>query len=189
MRKGNILLAALMLVLLLVSGCGHKEAKTETYSIPWTYWSYTGTTKEAGVDSFNELGQDYCTSAKVVDDHVEIELTEQQREKLIERNNTYIAELVDEFKAYNSEYRYEPDETYQKVALYFDENIPTILHVSTFYNITACYGMNYMLTNHVAEWNVELSIYNCHTDKLVAFANVPYDSVSYGPEEWAASYQ
>lgn len=186
--KKNRIIAAVLLLIVLACGCADKTPKTETYIIPETFWGYTGTTQEEGVESFDELGEDYCTSAKVVGRDVQVELTEAQRDNLIQRNNDYIAELAEDFEAYNSEYRYVGDENYQKLEFYFDEKIPAILHVKTLFGISGAYGLNYVLENHDTEWQVDMKIYNCHTNKLVVSVKTPYESASYGPEEWKASY-
>lgn len=187
MKKSRII-AVLCLIIVLASGCTNKSPKTETYIIPNSYWEYAGTTAEDAVATFQKLGEEYYTDVKVVDEGVQVELTEQQRDNLIERNNKYNAQLIADFKAHDNNYRYEPDENYQKLELYFDEKIPPFLHVKTVYNLTAGYGMNYILKNNTTDWNVEICVYNCHTNKLVVSADAPYETVTCGPEEWKASY-
>lgn len=187
MKKLTALFLAVM-ALLSVTGCGIGAPKTETYVIPESYWEYAGTTPEKAVESFEKLGTDYYTTAQVVEDGVQVELTTEQRDRLVQRNNEYNEKLIADFLDYDSDYRYVPDETYQKLSFYFDEKIPPFLHVKTVYNLVAGYGMNYILQNNTTDWNVELSVYNCHTEKLVVKANCPYETVTCGPEEWKASY-
>ncbi len=187
MKKSRIV-AGLLLLIVLASGCANSKPKTETYVIPNSYWTYTSTTTEEAVETFHKLGDDYYTEVKIVDEGVQVELTEQQRDKLVQRNNDYIEKLVADYKAYNSEYWYVPDENYQKLAFYFDEKIPNLLHAATVYNLAAGYGLNYILLNNTTEWGVDISIYNCHTNKLVVSIDAPYETVSYGPAEWKASY-
>lgn len=190
MKKGRII-AGLLLLIILACGCADKTPKTpktETYIIPETFWGYTGTSPEEGVESIRKLGDDYYTDVKVVDRNVQVELTERQRENMIRRNDEYIAELAENFEKHNSEYRYVGDENYQKLDFYFDEKIPDILHVKTLFGISGAYGLNYVLKNHDTEWQVDLKIYNCHTNKIVATVDVPNETVTYGPAEWKASY-
>ncbi len=187
MKKSRII-AALFLLIVLASGCTNSKPETETYIIPNSYWTYTSTTTEEALDTFYELGSDYYTDVKAVDEGVQVELTEQQRDNLIQRNNDYIDKLVSDYEAYSSDYRYVPDENYQKVAFYFDEKIPPMLHAATVYNVAAGYGLNYILLHNTTEWGVEISIYNCHTDQLVVSIDAPHETVSYGPAEWEASY-
>ncbi len=182
------MIAVLFSVLVLLSGCAKQAPKTETYIIPTSYWTYTSTTPEEAVETFYDLGEEYYTDVKIVDEGVQAELTDAQRDRLIQRNNDYIKKLVTEYETYNSEYRYVPDENYQKVDFYFDEKIPNLLHAATVYNVAAGYGLNYILQNNTTDWHVDISIYNCHTDQLVVSINAPYETVSYGPAEWAASY-
>ena len=187
MKKLFALLLAVMMFS--VTGCGSRPPKTETYLIPNSYWEYAGTTAEDAVETFEKLGEEYYTTVEVVDEGVQAELTEQQRDKLIERNNQYNEKLIADFKAHDNNYRYEPDENYQQLKLYFDEKIPPFLHVKTVYNLTAGYGMNYILKNNTTDWNVEICVYNCHTNKLVVSADAPYETVTCGPDEWKASYE
>ncbi len=187
MKKRNVI-ALLLLVLLLVSGCADKKPKTETYIIPKSYWDYAGSTLEEAVESFHKLGGDYYTEVKELEDGVQLELTEEQRDNLIRRNDEYHDRIIAEFKSYSDEYRFEPDETYQTVNLYFDEKLPPATNIKTVFMLTAGYGMNYILKNNTTDWNVEFCIYNCHTNKLVVSANIPDEEASCGPEEWKASY-
>ncbi len=186
MRRG---LAAVLLILLLASGCAAKPPKTETYIIPKSYWDYAGSTLEDALESFHELGDDYYTDAQVVSDGVQLELTEQQRDNLIRRNDEYHQQIVTAFTAYSDEYHFEPDETYQTVNLYFDEKLPPATNIKTVFMLTAGYGMNYILKNNTTDWNVKFCIYNCHTNKLVVSANIPEEEASCGPEDWKASYK
>ncbi len=186
--KKSTLIAALFLILVLASGCADSTPKTETYIIPNSYWEYAGSTPEGAVESFHKLGGDYYTDAQVVSEGVQLELTEEQRDNLIRRNNEYHEQIIAEFKSYSDDYRYEPDETYQTVNLYFDEKLPPAANIKTVFMLTSGYGMNYILQNNTTDWNVELCVYNCHTNKLVLSFNAPSEEASCGPEEWRASY-
>lgn len=161
----------------------------ETYIIPETVWEYAGITQEEVVQSIRELGDGNYTDVKVVDQNVEVELSEIERNILIRRNDEYLDELVKYYKAYNFEYRYVGDENYQQLKLYFDEKIPHSLYVKIVHYLPAVYGMNYILKNNTEDWNVEICVYNCHTNKLVVSANAPYETVTCGPDEWKASYE
>ncbi len=62
--KKRIVIALFLFVLMLTSGCTNQKPKTETYIIPWTFGSYTGTPQQKGVDSFYELGEDLLYGCK-----------------------------------------------------------------------------------------------------------------------------
>ncbi len=145
---------------MLASGCANSKPKTETYIIPNSYWTYTSTTSEEAVETFYK----YYTDVKIVDKYVQVEFTEQQRDKLIQRNNEYIKKLITDYEEHNSEYSYVPDENYQKLEFYFDEKIPNFLHAATVYGMAAGYGLNYILQN-TTELGGDIYIYNCHTQK------------------------
>ena len=85
-------------------------------------------------------------------------------------------------------YKYIPDGSYEKLILYFDENISSTIEAKTILGIASNYGMNYMLLNNTTDWNVQIEIFNCHTYKVVASVSVPNGEVSYGAEEWEESY-
>lgn len=184
------IIAALLLLCSLLCGCaGVEEESTEICIIPVSYWAFSGMTPEEGVESFESLEEGYYTSVEVVEEGVQLELTKQQRDKLIQRNNEFIEELAEKFLSCNEEYRYVPDESYHQLAFYFDEKIPMITHVFSVYGIACTYGMNDILLNHTQDWSVDVSIYNCHTDQLVVSVQIPNESVTYGDEEWAKSYE
>ncbi len=201
----KILSVMLMLsICLSFAACGGKEQsadvedqpsapaeaqETETYLLPKSYWDYAGSTLEEAAESFRKLGSDYYTDAKVTDEGVQLELTEQQRDKLIERNDEYSSQIAEEFMSYSEEYRFEPDESYQNVNLYFDEKLPPTTNIKAVFMLTAGYGMNYILKNNTTEWSVRFTIYNCHTGKPVVSASIPDEEATCGPEEWKASYQ
>ncbi len=186
--KKRTLMAVFFLLLMMVGGCGKPAPATQVYLIPTSYWQYSGSTPEAAAESMLRLGEDYVTAARVVSDGVELDLTEAQRDNLIRRNNDYHDSILSSFMSYSSDYRYDPDPTYQQVTLYFDEKLPPAVNIKTVFMLTAGYGMNYILQNNTTDWNVELRIYNCHTGKLVCSFNAPSEEASCGPEEWEASY-
>lgn len=188
-KRGFVILCSL---LILFSGCGKKEAEkppVERYIIPNSYLTFTGTNAEETVASCLDLGEKYFTDAKVVDDGVQIEMTPQQKDNFIKRNNDFIKKLAKKFKESNSMYRYVPDENYQKLAFYYDEKISTDLQIKTVFGIATGYALNYMLTHHTTDWEVAVTIYNCHTKKEVVSIKVPKETVSYGLEEWKKSYE
>ncbi len=80
-----------------------------------------------------------------------------------------------------------PDENYEKLAFYFDEKVPHILHVTTLLGISGVCGLNYVLKNKGTAWTVELKIYHCHTNQLPVTVAIPNEAVTYGPKERKAS--
>lgn len=184
-------LAIILLVCCVLVGCSDMKqpvAETNTYVIPNSFFEFTHVEVADEVSSCLALGRDYCTDAREVPEGMELVLTAEQLNNFVQRNNTFVDELVEKFLKADSLYRCELDGEYQTLSLYFDENISTGLQVETMLGIASHYGINYMLTNDTTEWNVFLSIYNCHTNKLVVSVNIPEEKVSYGAQEWEDSY-
>lgn len=119
---------------------------------------------------------------------MQLELTDEQLKNLVQRNDNFVDELAKQFASSNNMYKYVLDESYEKLTLYFDENISSTLQVKTILGIASNYGMNYLLLNSTSDWNVQIEIFNCHTDNLVVSVNIPDEEISYGAKEWEESY-
>ena len=164
------------------------EPLTKTYLIPNSYFTFTGSDISEAVESCLGLGDDYCTSAQETPDGMQLELTEEQLDNQIQHNDNFIEGLKKAFESSNSQYQCVLDESYQKLTLYCDENLSSDTQAKTILGIVSSYGMNYMLTNDTTDWNVKIEIFNCHTGKLVASANLPDEEITYGTKEWQKSY-
>lgn len=187
----KILLICLLLVCNMICGCSQTSEeilKTETYIIPASYLKFTGTSASDLMDSFEELGDEFYTSVIEINDEVQIELTEDQLKNLVKRFNSFIDETVDEFLEINDMYSCVLDDNYKKISLYFDEYIPVAGQYKAILGIASYYGINDMLLNKTENWNVQVEIYNCHTNKLVVSFDLPDGEASWGPKEWEASY-
>lgn len=164
------------------------EPPTKTYLIPNSYFAFTGSDISEAVESCLGLGDDYCTTAQETPDGMQLELTEEQLDNQIQHNDDFIEGLKKAFESSNSQYQCILDESYQKLTLYFDETLSSDTQAKTILGIVSSYGMNYMLTNKTTDWNVKIEIFNCHTGKLVASANIPDEEITYGAKEWQKSY-
>ena len=187
----RILFFIILVICVMFSGCSQSQqssSTTEIYIIPNSYFEFTGSEAAEAVESCLELGNDFCTDAKEIPEGMQLELTDKQRNNLIQRNDAFADELAQQFTSSNSMYRYISDGSYKKLILYFDENISSVIEVKTILGIASSYGMNYMLQNNTTDWNVQIEIFNCHTNKLVASVNIPDGEISYGAEEWGKSY-
>ena len=176
----------------ILSGCGQtspSSVETELYILPNSYLKFSGMEVDEAVESCLELGNEYCTEAKAIPEGLQLELTQEQLDNLVLKNNHFIDELARKLTDSNNLYKYEPDENYQTLTLYFDENISGLLQIKTILGIASSYAMNYMLINHVSDWKIKIEIYNCHTNKLVCSVNIPGEEVTYGAKEWEESYK
>lgn len=163
--------------------------KQEIFSIivPESYFSFTNTQIEENIESLKGLGNEYITSVKKENNTMVIEVTESQKNKLIERNNKYIETLSNDFSNANEKYHYEFNSDFSQLTYYFDEHIAPITQ-SKIGSITASYILNNILKTNNQDWQVHIRIINCHTNKLVAEGTLPKDTIKYGETEWNNSY-
>lgn len=163
--------------------------KEEIFSIivPESYFSFTNTQIEKNIESLKGLGNEYITSVKKENNTMVIEVTESQKNKLIERNNKYIETLSNGFSNANEKYHYEFNSDFSDLTYYFDEHIAPITQ-GKIGSITASYILNNILKTNNQDWQVHIRIINCHTNKLVAEGTLPKDTIKYGELEWNNSY-
>lgn len=163
--------------------------KEEIFSIivPESYFSFTNTQIEENIESLKGLGDEYITSVKKENNTMVMEVTESQKNKLIERNNKYIETLSTDFSNANEKYHYKFNTDFSELTYYFDENISPITQ-GKIGAITASYILNNILKTNNQDWQVNLKIINCHTNKVVAEGTLPKDTIKYGELEWNNSY-
>lgn len=163
--------------------------KEEIFSIivPESYFSFTNTQIEENIESLKGLGDEYITSVKKENNTMVMEVTESQKNKLIERNNKYIETLSTDFSNANEKYHYKFNTDFSELTYYFDENISPITQ-GKISAITASYILNNILKTNNQDWKVNLKIINCHTNKVVAEGTLPKDTIKYGELEWNNSY-
>ena len=187
--------AAMLLFCLLLTGCSPSMMPPETTAqqetticlIPNAYFELSGSDPEEETRALNDLGPEYCTSAVLTDEGISAELTEAQREHLVERNNRFISKFLDAYTAADSNYTCETDPEYRKLSFWFDEKIPITVEMSAVFGTVSGYCLNRILLNQT-DWSVDITIYNCHTNKKVVSMTVPGYEGSFGAEEWEASY-
>ena len=187
----NKMTAAVLLSCLLLTGCGRAAGPAEetmTCLIPDSYFIFTGTDADAETESLKGLGPEYCTSAVRTEEGIEAELTEAQRDRLIERNNEFIRGFLENYAAADSAYTCEEDPEYRKLTFCFDEKIPIMTEMNAVFGTASGYCLNQILLGHQTDWGVEVTICNCHTQKEVISMDLPEEKGSFGPEEWEASY-
>lgn len=185
------LLLVVFVICCVFVGCSQSQqnsSKPEVYILPNSYFEFTGSEVDEAVKSCLELGDEFCTTAKAIPDGMQLELTDEQLNNLVQRNNDFVDELVKQFTSSNNMYKCVLDDSYKKFMLYFDENLSSTIQVKTILGIASNYAMNYMLLNNTTDWNVQIEILNCHNDKPVISVNIPDEEISYGAKEWEESY-
>lgn len=164
------------------------DSDLHTIYFPESLFTFSGMTKEEIKDSYLQLGNEYYTDVYIQEDDSFILIaTEDQIQHQIDDNNTWVNELADEFEAANPKYSYEGSIDYTSLTFTFDEKIDTDLEMKTLLGITCMYAFNTVLLGN-PEWNVDVVVKNCHTDKVVTQASLPKESLEYGLREWEDSY-
>ena len=188
--KRNIF-TLMLLSFAFLCGCSNDVAEeTKTYIFPESYFVYTGTDAADQAEAMTELGEEFCTSAEAVGNSVKLELTDVQRDNMIKRNSDYAESLVNHLLKENKEYSYTGDDSYKKLDFYYDENASLMAEMFAIRGVSSCYAYNQILLNNTEDWNVEITIYNCHTNKVVVHANLPSEiDTTWNAEDWANSYK
>ena len=184
---------ALFLLTVLLCGCSvnripEKEA-SEIYFLPESYFNFAHVEPEDEAASYNELGPDFCTKAEAGDGGMRIELTPGQRDRMISRNNEFLQGYFDSLTKKSSEFSYTTDPDYKKIDLYFDETVDSSFQLNLYSACVIAYAANQILQTNDPEWNVVLTVYNCHTKKTVITFDAPYGDVSLEDDDWERSYK
>lgn len=188
-RSREIIAGLLISILILCSwGCVGEPADTEKLTeivIPASYLQFAGADAEDTAESYRE----YCTDSEVRDTDVVLEVTDSQKDNIIQMNQDFIERTLDEFKDGNPEYLYELADDYSSIVYAYDEKIDASLQAQLLMGVTSMYALNGIIENNTSEWSVEIAIENCHTGKTVAHGILPEDTVSFGESEWRESYE
>lgn len=149
---------------------------------------YSGSDLQEIADEMKQSGSDYCTDARAVDGLLILELTEKQRDNLVERNNAFIQQLMDPFFDSDPSYSFKASDDYSELTFYYDEHLPREIEATAVFGVVGAYGYNHTLMSKTSDWSIHVKIYNCHTKKL-AFDNW----ISYGESDkcvidWEGSY-
>lgn len=189
-KKSRELISGLLILILVLcsGGCAGEPADTEQLTeivIPASYLQFADADAEDTAESYRE----YCTDSKVRDTDVVLEVTDSQKDDIIQMNQDFIDRTLDEFKDGNPEYSYELADDYSSIVYAYDEKIDASLQAQLLMGVTSMYALNGIIENNTSEWSVEIAIENCHTGKTVAHGILPEDTVSFGESEWRESYE
>ena len=144
---------------------------------------------EETVEVIKALGPEYITDVTVLDGSLVLEVTEKQRDKLIEWNNEKMAEWVDPLLKADPLYSFTGSEDYTEATFYYDEKCSALVALKAIGAASGGYAFNNILINDTTDWNVHLRIYNCHTNRIVVDVNIPEEQAVLNDEVWAASYE
>ena len=146
---------------------------------------FTGNDAEETAEDYKA----YCTDAVVQDGNVVLEVNEQQKQEILEMNQDFIDDALEDFQEENSQYSYELKDDFSGVVYRYDESIESGVQAKMLMGVTSMYALNGIIESGNSEWSVEVTIENCHTGNAVAQGVLPDDSITFGQEEWEASYE
>lgn len=162
-----------------------EEDKVTEITIPASYLDFTGNDAEETAEDYKA----YCTDAAVQDGNVVLEVNEQQKQEILEMNQDFIDDALEDFQEENSQYSYELKDDFSGVVYRYDESIESGVQAKMLMGVTSMYALNGIIESGNSEWSVEVTIENCHTGNVVAQGVLPDDSISFGQEEWETSYE
>lgn len=162
-----------------------EEDKVTEITIPASYLDFTGNDAEETAEDYKA----YCTDAAVQDGNVVLEVNEQQMQEILEMNQDFIDDALEDFQEENSQYSYELKDDFSGVVYRYDESIESGVQAKMLMGVTSMYALNGIIESGNSDWSVEVTIENCHTGNAVAQGVLPDDSITFGQEEWEASYE
>lgn len=192
MKKAAILLMTVLMLTACASEGQHvpsdndtEEHKVTEITIPESYLNFTGNDAEETAEDYKA----YCADAAVQDGNVVLEGDEQQKQEILEMNQDFINDALEDFQEENSQYSYELRDDFSSVVYRYDESIESVVQAKMLMGVTSMYALNGIIESGNSDWSVEVTIENCHTGNVVAKGVLPGDSITFGQEEWEASYE
>lgn len=159
--------------------------ETIEITLPGSLFEFANTDLQDNKEAFEE----YCTDVREVGDSLVLEVTEEQREALIEMNQKNIDDILDQVEEENSQYSYELRDDFSGVVYRYDESIESVVQAKMLMGVTSMYALNGIIESGNSDWSVEVTIENCHTGNAVAQGVLPGDSITLGEQAWEASYE
>lgn len=159
--------------------------ETIEITLPGSLFEFANTDLQDNKEAFEK----YCTDVREVGDSLVLEVTEEQREALIEMNQKNIDDILDQVEEENSQYSYELRDDFSGVVYRYDESIESVVQAKMLMGVTSMYALNGIIESGNSDWSVEVTIENCHTGNAVAQGVLPGDSITLGEQAWEASYE
>lgn len=157
---------------------------TEEITIPASIFKFANTDIEDNMEAFG----DYCTDVRRDGDDLILEVTPSQKEELIEMYTGSIDDVLEDMAEEEQGYYVETDIDHSRFVYHYDENIDGILEAKMLLTITASDVLTGIMETGDPDWNVRAKIVNCHTGLTVGEGTFPGGSITFGPDEWKASY-
>lgn len=201
MRK--VWLVLFLAALLVCAGCSgtaeniseeqeQAAEKTIEVTIPETYLNFTSQDAEDLAESY----QAYCRDVRVDEPNLVIEMTELQRKKLMEMNDAYRDEVIKRFAAVDENYKCEIGQDYRSIVYEYDEKLyekdakeNTHIQGELLMGVISACVMNQILETDNSDWEITVTVKNCHTGKVVGETVLPEGEFFIDADEWEESYR
>ena len=108
--------------------------ETIEITLPGSLFEFANTDLQDNKEAFEE----YCTYVREVGDSLVLEVTEEQREALIEMNQKNIDDILDQVEEENSQYSYELRDDFSGVVYRYDESIESVVQAKMLMGVRPC---------------------------------------------------
>ena len=108
--------------------------ETIEITLPGSLFEFANTDLQDNKEAFEE----YCTDVREVGDSLVLEVTEEQREALIEMNQKNIDDILDQVEEENSQYSYELRDDFSGVVYRYDESIESVVQAKMLMGVRPC---------------------------------------------------
>ena len=181
-QRNGVLLLVLTIILFV---CACTPQKPSEVVLPKSLLNYSQTDAETMLETYR-ADKTICQDAYVRDEDLVLVVTQEQFESLWQENEQMMQSFRDGL-AEEEGYWLEESGDYTAFKIYCDENVPMILNLKILQGMSGCYGIAQVLKGNM-DWSVEVTVVNCHTNKVVASFVCPGVG-GYDAEDWAESYK
>ena len=111
-----------------------EQQETIEITLPGSLFEFANTDLQDNKEAFEK----YCTDVREVGDSLVLEVTEEQREALIEMNQKNIDDILDQVEEENSQYSYELRDDFSGVVYRYDESIESVVQAKMLMGVRPC---------------------------------------------------
>ena len=163
---------------------GDQPKNLEEITIPASIFEFANSDIDDNFEEFSE----YCYSVERDGNDLILGVTRSQKEELIEMYSDSIDDVLEKMTKEEQGYYVETDKDHSRFVYHYDENIDGVLQAKMLLTITTSDVLIGILETKDPNWNVQAKITNCHTGLTIGETTFPEGSMTFGPDEWKASY-
>ena len=163
---------------------GDQPKNLEEITIPASIFEFANSDIDDNFEEFSE----YCYSVERDGNDLILGVTPSQKEDLIEMYSDSIDDVLEKMTEEEQGYYVETDKDHSRFVYHYDEKIDGVLQAKMLLTITTSDVLIGILETKDPNWNVQAKIVNCHTGLAVGETTFPQGSITFGPDEWKASY-